>query len=62
VGTGACVGSLALSLGLGRGGVGTRAPKGSGDAELAPEAKRSGEPGLTREAKGSGEPEPAPEP
>jgi len=45
-----CVGSLALRRGLGRGGVGTRAQEGSSEAELASEAK------------GSGEPKPAPEP
>jgi len=55
-----CVGSLALRWGLGRGGVGTRAQEGSGEAELAPEAKGSGKPRLAPEAKGSGEPEPAP--
>ena len=45
-----CVGSLALRRGLGRGGVGARAQEGSGEAELASEAKGSGEPGLTPES------------
>jgi len=33
-----CVGSLAPTWGLGRGGVRSRAQEGSGEAELAPEA------------------------
>ena len=45
-----CVGSLALRRGLGRDGVGARAQEGSGEAELASEAK------------GSSELEPVPEP
>ena len=57
-----CVGSLVPRSGLGRGGVGARAQEGSGEAELAPEAKGLGESELAPEAKGSGEAEPAPEP
>jgi len=38
-----CVGSLAPRWGLRRGGVCARAQEGSGEAELAPEAKGSGE-------------------
>ena len=45
-----CIGSLAPTWGLGRGSVGARAQEGLGEAELAPEAK------------GSGETEPTPEP
>jgi len=45
-----CVGSLAPRWGLGRGGVCARAQEGSGETELTPEAK------------GSGEAEPVPEP
>jgi len=40
-----CVGSLALRRGLGRDGVGARAQEGSGEAELAPEAKGVGRAG-----------------
>ena len=56
-----CVRSLATRWKLGRGGVCTRAQKGSGEAELASEAKGSGETELAPEAKGSGEMELAPE-
>ena len=45
-----CVGSLAPRWGLQRGGVCAQAQEGSGEAEIAPEAK------------GSGETEPVPEP
>ena len=40
-----CVGSLAPRRGLGRSGVGARAQEGSGEAELAPEAKGVGRAG-----------------
>jgi len=66
-----CVGSLAL---VRRSGVGARAPEGSGETELTPEAKGvgrggvcvrapggSGETELVPEAKGSGEPQFGPE-